>query len=288
MNKTLNKPSMVSMLMALWMVTPTAWAAGRATIEAGDGQDRTRATLEYRDDKLRMLTQAGGSESPQSTMILRDGKVYVVVNDTVLDAGQAMGMLGSSFRAPSVGPNEVRRFIALESTGRSETVAGISGKVHLLRYEDGEGRVQADEMVLSSDARAQDLSRAMQLMGETLRRSMNLPVQADEAKLQSALQGRGVLRYRQDFRIVSIDASAPPASSFELPSAPVQLPSLGAIGGQSGGSAQGGIDLGQIFGGKAQRQQERVESRTDAEIDQATDQTVDKVLDKAFDKLFGR
>lgn len=290
--------------------------AGSATIEAGDGKDRSRVLLEYQGDLLRIEPQ--GTSQGNGTMIARDGKAFVIAGSSVFELSSMAGMMGRQAPVPSDAPGNVGQFLGLDATGRSESVAGVSGSVYLMRYLDESGQEHRDELVLSTDKRARELGDAMQQFSRTLQRVLGHSAQDGEVQMRAQLQGRGVLRYAQGFRVASFGAE-PAASRFELPSAPQRLPALGGLGGLgaaegmnggtggdatvsagaagsaaaastdagASGAADGGV-FGRIFGQKAQRQQDRVEQRSNAEVDQQTDQAVDKVLDKAFDKLFGR
>ncbi len=273
-------------LIALIMSTGTAYAAGSATITGGEQGDQM--LLEYSGDKLSMGVGGGGTER----MILRDGKMFMISGETVIDAGSMMGRIGQ--QAPNMGADDMDQFKSLTATGRSETIAGIKGDVHLLQYVDGDGQAQSKELVLSRDARAVELSNALMVMSTTMSKLANIDIGREEAKWQAALAGRGVLRADNDFRVVSF-GGAPAASRFELPSAPQSLPNLqGLLGGgasadaEAQGSGAGGGFLGGLFGNKAERQQGRVEQRTEQEVDEATDSMVDKAMDKAFGKLFGK
>lgn len=261
--------------------------AGSAIIESGEGSDRHRAELEYRDGKLRVQAQGQGD----GTMILRDGRIYTIAEGMVIDLAGMAGMLGQSgMNAISSGPDDLVRYLGLDNTGRSETVAGVAGKVHLLRYVDRSGKPHSEELVLSADPRARELGEALQLMSTGFREILGQPEAPGEAQLQASLKGQGVLRYGKEFRVVSFGGAQPSAARFELPSAPQQLPSLGSFGGGAeaeAAPASGGGLLGRVLGGKAQRQQERIEGRAEQETDAATDRAVDSVLDKAFGKIFG-
>jgi len=262
--------------------------AGSALVESGEGSDLQRAELEYRDGKLRVQAQGQGD----GTMILRDGRIYTIAEGMVFDLAGMASMLGQSgMNAISSGPDDLVRYLGLDSTGRSETVAGVAGKVHLLRYVDRSGKPHSEELVLSTDPRARELAEALQLMSTGFREILGQPEAPGEAQLQASLKGQGVLRYGKEFRVVSFGSTQPAAARFELPSAPQQMPSLGAFGGGEAeaapAAASGGGLLGRVFGGKAQRQQERIEGRAEQETDAATDRAVDSVLDKAFGKIFG-
>jgi hypothetical protein len=291
--KSMKKAFLIGAAAVAAALSGQVQAAGSAVIESGQGSDRQQAKLEYRGDKMRVEAQANG------VMILRDGKVYALAEGQVIDmstmgnlfAGQAGGTI-------SQGPDDLVRYLGLDSTGRSETVAGVSGIVHLLRYQDRAGKTHSEELVMSKDARARALSDALQSMANSFRAMAGVAATPGEAQLESQMKGQGVLRYGKEFRVVSFDAKAPDEERFALPAAPMQLPSLGAMpaaataadaGEESSTGAKGGLGglFGKVLGEKAQRQQERVEARTESEADGATDRAMDKVLDKAFGKLFG-
>lgn len=290
--------------LVLCAVHSTA-TAGTAVIEAGDDKESTRVTLEYRPGLLRMQPQENKEEG---TMIVRDGKMYSIAGGMVIEMGSMINQLGKSMpmaQTPGTGPDNVSQFVGIRKTGRSETVAGIKGDVHEIQYKDENGRLVTEEAVLTRDARAREMRQAMELMSQTMRAAVNRPETAAEKKMMAAYADQGVLRYGSNFRVVSLSDETPPASRFELPAKPTQMPNLGELLGGGGaaaganasanadveaGSSGGGISgvLGGLFGNKAERQQGRVEQRVEIETDQATDEAVDGVLDKAMDKLFGR
>lgn len=209
------------------LALPAAWAAGTATIEAGPDAQRMRAVVEYRNDALRMETRT--QNGLPVVLVHRDATLYILANNLVLDARQAMRLLGQQVPLPATGPVDFSRFVALEPTPRKEIHAGIGGTVHVLRYADRDGRPREEEMVLSADARAVELSRAMLGVTGTARRSVELPTMPDEARLQAAIRGKGVLRFGREFRVVALDANPPPESRFDLPSLPLELPSFGGF-----------------------------------------------------------
>ncbi len=291
----------MGMSIAVAMLLPTvALAGGSAVIQSGDASQQVQARIEF-DGSARMRMDTLGEGAGQGYMILRDGKAYSVAmqggNPVVVEMGSMMKMLGGMAKQPGMqqpmaAPENMAKFVSLTDTGRSESVAGISGKVHTLVYVDNAGQQHSETMVLSKDARARELTQALISMGETMAKMADLPAEAGSEQLAAEFKarGQGMLRYGDNFKLISLDSKSPAASRFELPAAPMQMPDLGGMMGGSA-SAEGGagadVDLGAIFGQKAQRQQQRVEGRAEAEVDQATDSVVDKALNKAFDKLFG-
>ncbi|MES0873901.1 hypothetical protein [Sinimarinibacterium thermocellulolyticum] len=275
-----------------------AWAGGKAVVEAGEGSDKQRITYEFDGALLRMdVPQQDGNY-----MIMRDGKIYSVTEQNgqpmVIDMSGMGKMLGGIAQQSMASVNQdVDQFISLSDTGRTETVAGISGKVHVLTYVD-DGERKTEEIVLSNDKNLREMSDSMMLVSETMAKAFGVQIPEGSKRMSAELKGQGVLRFGTQYKLVSLSGSTPPPSRFTLPAQPQQMPDLGSL--FSGGAAAnadagaagaantgGGNPLGGLFGQKAQRQQERVEDRANQEVDQATDEAVDKVLDKAFEKLFG-
>jgi hypothetical protein len=280
--------------ISLALTPALASAGGRAVIQSGDNGESVRSQIEFDGDQLRV--QALGEEGKQGYMIVRDGRAYTVVDQgggspMVIDTAAMMktvgGLIsGQDMRQPSLGAEGMARFVSLSDAGRSETVAGIPGRVHTLTYVDSDGATRTETLVLSKDGRVRELTDAMLVMGKTITAIAGVPANAASDQFAAQLKGQGLLRHGNTFTLVSLSADRPAAARFVLPAEPTQLPDLGAMtGGQTGGGQGGG--LGAIFGNKAERQQQRVESRADSEVDEATDSVVDKGLEKVFGKLFG-
>ncbi len=295
------KLGVISILLA---TSTSLWAGGTATLETSADGERHQSTIEF-DGKGSLRMDGGAQQS--GYLLVRDNKAYsVVVNDgtpMVIDLASTMKMLGGLAKQGSsegaTAGNEVARFVSLEKTGASETVAGISGNVYNLTFVDDEGQQRTESLVLSKDARARELTKALTVMGKQMAKAAGVPEPEGTAKMYAEIDGskQGVLRYGSDFRVASFGGE-PSSSRFALPAQPQQMPNLadlmsGAAGGSAG--AEANVDtgasssnpLGGLFGQKAQRQADRVEGKTDQKVDETTDKAVDKVLDRALDKLFG-
>jgi hypothetical protein len=296
-------------ITSILLATSTSlWAGGTATLETSADGERHQSTIEF-DGKGSLRMDGGGQQS--GYLLVRDNKAYsVVVNDgtpMVIDLASTMKMLGGLAKQGSsegaTAGNEVARFISLEKTGASETVAGISGSVYNLTFVDDEGQQKTESLVLSKDSRARELTKALTMMGKQMAKAAGVPEPEGTAKMYAELDGskQGMLRYGSDFRVASFGGE-PASSRFALPAQPQQMPNLadlmsGAGGGSAGAAADvetgtddgssGANPFGGLFGQKAQRQADRVEGKTDQKVDETTDKAVDKVLDSALDKLFG-
>lgn len=300
------KPTL-GILVALLAASGAAWAGGGATLETSSEGQVYQSTVEYDGKGSVRMDNFGGQQ--KGYLLIRDNKTYSVITENgtpmVIDLASTMKMLGSlakngSSQGATAG-NEVARFISLDKTGASETVGGVSGTVYKLTFVDDEGQQRTEELVLSKDARARELTRALTAMGKQMAQAAGVPEPEGAAKMYAEIDGtnQGVLRYGSDFRVASFSGN-PPASRFALPAQPQQMPNLadlmsgmgGSAGAQAnvdagGGSSSGSNPLSDLFGQKAQRQADRVEGKTDQKVDETTDRAVDKVLDKALGKLFG-
>ncbi len=303
------KLGVISLLLA---TSTSLWAGGMATLETNSDGKSYPSTVEF--DGKGSLRMDGAAGQQDGYLLVRDSKAYsVVVNDgrpMVIDLESTMKMLGGLAKKGNTqgatAGNEVARFVSLDKTGASETVAGISGSVYNLTFVDDEGQQKTESLVLSKDSRARELTKALTAMGKQMAKSAGVPEPEGTAKMYAEIDGskQGVLRYGSDFRVTSFGGE-PAASRFALPAQPQQMPNLSdLLGGAAGGSASAGASadldagvdagtsdgsnpLGDLFGQKTQRQADRVEGKTDQKVDETTDRAVDKVLDKALGKLFG-
>jgi len=317
MNLTLRMPTRLGMarpdeivrvaLTALLgvMFAGSALAAGVAEITGSDPGSRMR--VEFDGDRLRIDPQA--QRDAEGYMIAREGKVYAVTRQDgkpmVIDVGAMMQMLGPMLKqmAPPQTFDDVGEFKGIRALGRKETVAGIEGTVHEVVYVTRDGREERTEMVLSRDSRLIEMGRAMMAMGMAFQKSLGQSPSPGSEVLERQLRdsGEGVLRFGNDYKLLSLSGSAPDASRFQLPAEPMAMPAIGGLPGLSpnpaaaGAGAQtapqqpsSGFSLPGLFGGKVERQTERVENKVDRQVDSATDKAVDKVLERALGRILGR
>jgi hypothetical protein len=212
--------SAAAIAVALTLSSFPVLAGGWARI-ASTGEEMK---LEYRGARLRMSV---GGQGEDAYMLIRDGKIYSVSGDMVIDAGSMMQAFGGQTKTPG---DSLARFHALEATGRSETVAGISGEVHVLDFTDHDGRRQQKDVVLSEDDRVVALQEAFLRMTKTMAEATGTDT-GGAADLEAALDGRGVLRMGNEMRVTEISGETPAAERFELPSEPK---SMGDFGGAFG------------------------------------------------------
>lgn len=208
-------------LAAILLLTAFPALAGGWARIASEGEDMK---LEYAGEKLRMTVAGQGDKA---YMLIRDGKIYSVSGEMVIDASSMMQNAGGQTATPG---DSMARFHGLEATGRKETVAGISGEVYRLDFTNHDGRRQQKEVVLSGDERAVAMQRAFLRMTKTMSEATGQEL-GGAADFEKALGARGVLRMGNEMRVAEISGDTPSASRFELPSKPR---SFGDFGGAFG------------------------------------------------------
>lgn len=182
----------------------------------------TRTEIAWRDPGTVRITPKGQG----GYMIARDGSVYSVAQQggqtMVIDMAAMKGMMqqmtqGQSGNGPSLGSVD-----SVQATGRSETVAGIRGKVFNVTTTDFRDTTVTSEWVLTGDPLVTEMTDAY--FGAITSMFGN-----DGGQMARNWQGglpagmHGILRAGDQFRLVSISADTPPANQFELPAAPTDL-----------------------------------------------------------------
>ncbi|MGB6007745.1 hypothetical protein [Castellaniella sp.] len=206
----------VTILLAA-LLPLAAQAGGTAQVRAG-GQT------------TQLAWQTGGAvrlsqEQKPDYLIVRDGKAYSVSmrgpTPVVMEVGgllQGLGALAQS-RPNQYLPDRVDQ---VQDTGRTETVAGITGHVYRLTVTDTQGRSHPTDAVLTDDRRVVDMTSSY------LASMQMLLGQAKTQQLTGALPAnrRGILRLGQDFVVQSISGQEPAPSEFTLPAQPTSLQNL--------------------------------------------------------------
>ena len=206
-----------------------AFADGRATIEsptpegvraievAWGGQGRARFDV----------AQTG------AYMLALDGTLYAVANaggmgTTVMDLSSLPQM---SANMPSQGGGDVggdisiqraEEVVSIEPTGRTETIAGMQGELHMVTWIDEADERHTDNAVLSDAPLALEIAAAFETLAETTSSSGEVDPR------QRAVRDRGlaILRYADSYVVVSASEDGRPAGAFELPAEPTDLSAM--------------------------------------------------------------
>lgn len=287
----------------LLSVSPALAFAGKAVIVSGEDES-SQFQLEYFGNSLIRMNL---SDEAGAYMLLRDGKAYSVFEQDqevmVIDlasVGTMTSLLGDMSSGQNLlGEDDMVELVSLTDTGLDETVAGISGDVYEITFVDGTGNTSTETLVLSSDARAREMTAAFMSISQSMAAAMQQQPPEGYGQLQEAMSDKGLLRYGTGFRVAYFEPGEPEASRFVLPAEPMSLDLSGMLdglqqtNGDATGTTRGGIFDG-ILGNQAERQQSRIEARSEREIEQSEreaeqkiDSTVDKAVDRVFRGLFG-
>ncbi|MBN7797068.1 hypothetical protein [Parahaliea mediterranea] len=268
-----------------------AWADGVVTVASGGESMR----VEFTDGGMMRMEDPSG----QGYMLMREGSLYSVVSDggniMVIDIAQAISTMGDAWQQGAFWDTDIQEIASIESTGKSETVAGIKGEVYEMRAVDNSGRTTTSTMVLTRHEDVAAFTRAMFGMTGILLSALGEQQAGALGEAEAFVNdgGWGVLRQGDEYSITQVKSVKPDAARFALPAEPMQLPSLGDFtGGRQGrGEAEaddetGGGGLADFFKRKTERQQDRAEGKADRAVDRATDKAVDNVVDSVLDRLF--
>ncbi len=197
--------------------------AGSAVVERPGGDASERMLFEYQGGNLRVQA----SQDIDGYLLYREGKAYVVAGGMVMDAESITGMFGGKAQSlPGLGDasSKLAKVRSLTDTGRKQTLAGIEGRVHVLRYEDDKGKEHSEEIVLSRDARAREFFEALDgFLSGMLKESAG-----GDVELRRRIRGQGVLRFGDDLQVASFGPDPAP-ERFELPQASQQMPNLSQL-----------------------------------------------------------
>lgn len=192
------------------------------------GGGSSEMTLTWRDaDTMRMDLGEGNA------IINRDGKTYSISQSDgetqVMDMSAMMKMMQTVGGQAAKSKNPFGGINSIKATGKTETVAGIKGRVYHMTWTNPGGSQESSDAVLTDNPLVVEMTRAY--FG-----SMSGMTDADTASdWEAALPGkdRGLLRMGDQIRVKSISRSDAPASTFELPAKPMDLKSLmGGMGGR--------------------------------------------------------
>jgi len=158
----------------------------------------------------------------QTSMLKLDDKVYAITGKVVQDMNQLASMMASM----GMGKKERHKTpspVNYEDTGRTETIAGIRGKVY--RFVE-KGR--SHEVVLGQNKDLQDAVRGV--VAITKAATGMMPFDSTNLIQQDAsLRNMAMLRLDDVVRLQSINTNSVPDSTFELPAKPQRMGGIGEL-----------------------------------------------------------
>lgn len=195
------------------LVAAPAAADVTAVYDTPDGD----ITIEYRDDDTLRVGMPGEAflvynGEDRHIVSRQEGTWYVMPIQTLAAWGQT-----------AAGETEGEA-VELEDTGRTETIAGIEGRVYEQQTQDdgwGGGSGETEELVLTDDSRVVSVSRALMRVGEQFE-DMEGDDRPGSESLDSVPDGaqvgdEGLLRIGEQMRLTSIEEKDIPDHHFQLP-----------------------------------------------------------------------
>jgi len=157
-------------------------------------KDAGTMTIQYRDEQHVRYDFKGKKRDESGALLLLMDKLYAITpQGEVMDMAMVAGIAGAL--GGSDAKSKARLKFSPDATGRKESVAGVSGEVYT--WSDG---THSGEVVLSKDARAKQLSQAMERVGDQMQQSMgNSQVSATFRELRDhpALRDKGIVRSQE-------------------------------------------------------------------------------------------
>ena len=230
------------------LLAVNAFGAGKVTIEGQAEEHNYTMVIEYLDNHtLRM--DFPGQQGKTGYMLIRDNKVYTVMNINNVPMVMDLGAMSKRTAGMDVEDNNQNQaagplnyeIIDLKDTGKTETVAGIKGHVYRIRAKNGSD-IENKEIVFSSNPDIRAYSDAWRAAGETMQHALGRHLDYHNDLTHYMKKHKlGLLRYGQQYKVISIDTNKPSADRFTLPAPPMTMPDFGSMfGGAAGGATRPG------------------------------------------------
>lgn len=179
-------------------------------------QDGSASQTIHYADKQHVRVDMGNVANKMTTMMQLGDKVYMITGEVVQDTAQLAKMMAMMGKGPQKSQTK-HAPVKYEDTGRTETIAGITGKVY--RFE---ARGKKHEIVL---AKNKDLQEAV--LGLVAITKASLGTMSDNpmnmAQQDASIKSMAMLRLDDSVRLQSIKHGKISDSEFVLPAKPQQL-----------------------------------------------------------------
>lgn len=209
-----------SLLFMLMAALPLAASAGGvATLQSGKSTDASDVS---RFEWLDLHTIRAAQGSTDYTLVLQ-GKPYMVdmrgAKPTVIDWAASRREAAAMGRSMGTNKPDFLQHCTFTPTGRSETLAGITGHVYRMSWVNEDGKPQTEDAVLTDNPQVVEMTQAYLSMMDALFGDAR-----GTAELRKSLPHEsGFMRIGDEFHLVSISDKTPAASDFRLPAKPMTM-----------------------------------------------------------------
>ena len=293
-----SKRVLVACLFLLW--PGLVWADLVGTYDLSEGN---MMVVEYHDQNTFRMNM--GSDS---YVLMNQGKAYMVSKQdggweavSVESMKAMMNRMGFGQKIEQKMQNQTPP--KFEDTGRTERIAGLTGKVYLVTTTDSNGTAETVEMVFGQDPRLVTLQNANIRLAEAWSNRRGRDGGPTFGEIMKRYQSHGpqggILRYGDTMRLISLQDTELAASRFALPkvkevafpggampSQPqAQVPPQNPVASAPPPPAPPQED-GRITKG-AKRIGERAANKTEDSIGRNVDKGVQKGVDSLLKGIFG-
>lgn len=219
LNTTMN--AIILLVGAILLSSHPAYADVTVVYKMTSRDGSATQTIYYADKQHIRLDMGSAGQRKVSMMKLGD-KVYSITGKVVQDLSQLSEMMASMGMAKKKS-HEAQAPIKFEDTGKTETIAGIRGKVY--RFVDNGKR---HEVVLGQN---RDLQDAALGMVEITKAATGMMPFGPSSRIQqdASIKSMALLRLDDRVRLQSINTRTVPAATFKLPSKPQEMGGMGGF-----------------------------------------------------------
>jgi hypothetical protein len=216
--------SLLAPLVMLLAGIQTAFADATVVYKMKSRDGSGMQTILYVDKQHVRVDMNSGSVDRVMTMMKLGDKVYAITGKTVQDMSQLAAMMGAMGKG---GSNHSKHApIEYKDTGKTETIAGIKGKVYSFVERGKQHEVVLGE---NNDLQAAVLG-VVEISKSMVGANNMLSMTGDQVQQDVSLKNMAMLRLDDVVHLESITTDSIPDSVFELPSKP-----------QSFGAGMGGM-----------------------------------------------
>ncbi|VAW77641.1 hypothetical protein MNBD_GAMMA14-467 [hydrothermal vent metagenome] len=222
------KKSMCSIVLLAGVAltgTPGAFADVTVVYKMSSPDGSGMQTIFYTDEQHVRLDMTGAANN-KTTMMKLGNKVYAITGEVVQDMSQLakmMASMGMGKKGENKGENKAQTSINYEDTGKTETIAGIRGKVYRF-VENG----RSHEVVLGKNKDLQDAALGVVEITKAATGMMSFDT-TNGIQEDASLKNMALLRLDDRVLLQSINTRAIPAATFKLPSEPQQMGGMGGL-----------------------------------------------------------
>ncbi len=205
------------MLISSQAVFADVTAVYKMTSPDGNGVQ----TILYADKQHVRMDMTDAMKNKTSMLKLGD-KVYAITGEVVQDLSQLSKMMAALGKG-NKGQHKTQTPIKYQDTGKTETIAGIRGKVYRF-VENG----RSHEVVLGKNKDLQDAVLGMVAITKAATGMISF-ASMNRVQQDVAIKSMALLRMDDRVHLKSMNTRSIPASSFKLPAKPQQMGGVGNL-----------------------------------------------------------